>query len=166
MIKFLVIVGLGACLLVACVSPNRTSNAPVAPTRQQDAVPPAGATLDESQSGSVRGKLFLQTDSGAQPVSGRILYVAKVIMDSDGNERMASLDRTTSPRTTINEDGSFEITAVPPGRYGLVMDLVVQAYILLEPTGENTLLFDVVKGGDVDLGDLVYTSLPPGAMRR
>lgn len=167
--KQLVLALVSASLLAACAIGGPELAAPTHPATSiataQSNASSSVPTPDPTLTGSIRGRLLYDDGSTIEPVKDRILYLAEVITDASGTERIASLNRTSSPRTTLDADGNFSFSGVAPGRYGLVMDLVVQAFILLEPSQEEALLFDVEAGGRVDLGELIYTSLPPGAMQ-
>ncbi len=160
-------------LLVACagtptqVTSSDTEKSPPptisvqasSPTLSQTALAPDGG-------GTVTGRLLLlQSGSEFRPIVGRILYLARTIKDRNGDDGLAALNRVESARAQTDADGRFFFQKVAAGRYGLVLDLVVQAYILLQPDQSTTLLFDVASGQSVDLGDLKYLSLPPGASR-
>jgi hypothetical protein len=72
---------------------------------------------------------------------------------------MVRLDRTTPLRTATDEQGNFTFINVPPGEYGLVLDQVIDSYLLLTPEGES-LILTIVSNEQIDLGELNYTDLP------
>jgi len=119
---------------------------------------PPPPTLDPSK-GSVRGVLAVGVGE-VKPVAGAILYLAEVLKDEGGNEAAASMDRINSPRTSTNTEGAFLFSNVPPGKYALVLDRVLDSFMLLEPNTGESLIIEVAAGHEVDLGTLEYESLP------
>lgn len=93
-------------------------------------------------------------------MAGRVLYLAEVVKDANGNETAAGYDRANSPRATTQADGSFRFVNVPPGRYSIVMDLVRQAFMLKNPKDQTDLIVDVIAGGTADFGALDFDQLP------
>ncbi len=110
--------------------------------------------------GRATGKLMLQTAAGAEPQPGRLLYLAEIVTDGNGRETAVGYDRTSAPRTTTAPDGTFVFANVKPGRYGLIIDVVSQAFMLKEPTSGGNLLIDVKADVVTDFGTLVYQDLP------
>lgn len=117
------------------------------------------ATQDPNR-GSVVGVLQLLEGGSGRPVGGQTLYLARVIVGSDGQERAASFSQQTAPRAVTDDEGTFRFVNVPSGRYGLVMDIVIESYLLNDPTSGASLLMTVEDGQEVDLGELIFTSLP------
>ncbi len=146
-------------LLAGCAAPapSPASGTPLAsplnsPLAQQAApLPTQDPTL-----GSAVGKI---TEKG-QPMAGRVLYLAEVVKDANGNETAAGYDRINSPRAEVQADGSFRFVNVPPGRYSIVMDVVRQAFMLKNPKDQSDLIVDVTSGGAADFGTLDYDQLP------
>ena len=106
--------------------------------------------------GVVTGRVFADD----KPVTNGILWLAEVVKDGKGVERIAGYSRDSSPRALIDSEGRFYFSNVSPGKYGLVLDLVVATYLLHVPGTEKQLLFEVKAGEEVDLEDLDYDSLP------
>ncbi len=132
--------------------------APQEPTQGPALTDPA-VTPDPNQ-GVVRGVLMVRKGGTAQPVASQTLYLAEILKDDAGVERAASVDRQTSPRTMTNAEGHFVFVNVPPGRYGLVLDTVVDSYLLNDPASGGSLLVETTAGQEVALGELVYDTLP------
>ncbi len=126
-----------------------------APTAQP-LVSPTALPEPKSDSGHVTGTLL----QNGEPARNAILYLAEVIEDDQGQERVASYDRVNSPKSVTDSQGNFAFTDIPPGKYGLVLDVVVSSYLLLDPeTGEQFLF--TVKGGEVTaLGEMDHEDLP------
>jgi len=110
--------------------------------------------------GVIKGSLSIQTSEGVRPVKNAILYLAQVMKDDKGIERVVSMDRITSPRTTTDENGYFEFINVPPGKYGLVLDTILNLYLLNNPETGGDMLFEVNEATITDVGSLVYDTLP------
>lgn len=128
---------------------------------EEDAAPepilsPTPLPEPNANSGHVTGTLL---QNGA-PAANAILYLAEVIEDDQGEERVASYDRVNSPKSTTDSQGNFAFTDIPPGRYGLVLDVVVSAYLLLDPATGEQFLFSVTGGEITDLGEQNHEDLP------
>ncbi|MCS6848838.1 MAG: hypothetical protein RMN52_14125 [Anaerolineae bacterium] len=120
------------------------------------ASPDAVEATQDPNLGSATGQLLLR----GQPVTNRILYLAQLTTDASGKETAAGMDRINSPRTFSQANGAFTFVNVPPGRYALVMDLIMQAYMLRNPKTGEDLIIQIEAGRRVDLGALDYQQLP------
>lgn len=118
-------------------------------------IPRPNVTQDPAL-GSATGSLLLK----GQPFAGRILYLAEIVKDANGNETAAGYDRANSPKAIVLEDGSFTFVNVKPGRYSIVLDIVRQAYMLKNPKDQSDLIVDVKAGTPASFGTLDYTDLP------
>jgi hypothetical protein len=130
-----------------------------APSQPIQTTPEITQTTDP-QMGIVKGTLQFGTEGDHEPVAGQLLYLGEIIKDSEGEERVASLNRSASPRTYTDPDGSFQFINVPPGRYGLILDTVIEAYLLSDPQTGASFAMTVNSGETLELGDLVYEDLP------
>lgn len=110
--------------------------------------------------GRISGVLQVRSGESAQAVKGALLYLGETVKDSTGTESLAAYDRASSPRAITDGNGRFAFSNIKPGRYGLFLDTVVQAYLLQNPDSGATLLFEVSAGTEVDAGTLLYDSLP------
>ncbi|MBE0410912.1 MAG: hypothetical protein IBX69_14425 [Anaerolineales bacterium] len=106
--------------------------------------------------GAVTGVLL----DNKQPRPNAIIYLADVIPDDEGIERVASYDRSSSPRSNTDSLGRFVFANIPPGRYGLILDTVISAYLLHFPNEDLPLLFTVEADDLEDIGELDYDNLP------
>ena len=144
-------------------TPSSPLPTPMAPGEQSPIpTPTTGAAEDYTpppDSGAVRGELL----RGDPPVPfGRgILYLGSVVTQGDGVPVMASLNKATAPSAGLGPSGEFLFTEVPEGRYALVLDVIASTVILRNPDDGSDLLIEVEAGQVVDLGELVYSDMPP-----
>ena len=110
--------------------------------------------------GAVTGVLLLQTETGVQPVTDIKMALGESLVDDKGAERFVSYNAQLDPVSYTDSNGRFVFAEIKPGRYGLVLDLVVNQYLLHEADSSYTLLFEVVAGEVIDLGRLEYADLP------
>lgn len=110
--------------------------------------------------GRVNGVLQVGTSVEQQPAKNALLYLAETIKDSSGIDSFAALDRINSPKTVSDDQGRFVFSNVPPGKYGLILDVITNSYLLMKPGSEEALLIEVSAEQQVDLGTLLYDSLP------
>jgi hypothetical protein len=108
----------------------------------------------------IAGRLLLLQDGESIPVTQAIIYLAEILPDDQGELRLAAMDRVNSPRSVTDEKGSFLFEDVPPGNYGLVLDMIRQSYLLGDPESGEALIITLEEGEAVDMGDLVYDDLP------
>lgn len=106
--------------------------------------------------GAVQGILLLK----GKPVVDVTIYLGNIVADDTGRELVAGYDRTSLMRASTDENGYFKVYNVPAGRYGLILDLVTQAYLMDTPDGTQSILLTVMNGKITDLGVLDYSVLP------
>lgn len=106
--------------------------------------------------GQIEGQMLVK----GQPVTAGILYLSELIKDNTGRELVASFSRESRLRAYFDENGKFTFWNVPPGRYGVVYDLVSSAYLLMTIDGEASFIVTVTEGETLDLGILDYPNLP------
>ena len=173
-IGILIIIFLGAC---SAASPSQTGG--VSPTdipasqypgpyieATKDSAYPAPATpvpgaslptsTSDPQMGNVQGVLLLN----GQPVNNVFFYLAEIIKDKTGKDIVAGLDRVNSPNTHTNNDGSFAFINMKPGKYGLILDVATNQFLINYPDETKAIVITVEAGKTVDLGTLDYDSLP------
>jgi len=97
---------------------------------------------------------------GSHPAKNALLYLAETIKDSAGIDSFAAMDRIRSPKAVADDQGRFVFSNVPPGNYGLILDVITSSYLLMKPDSEEVLLIEVSAEKQVDLGTLLYDSLP------
>lgn len=159
--RILITCAIAILACAACAAPPATPlGSPLnSPLAQATEIPIPRPTQDATL-GQVKGRLMLRSGAEAQPLPGRILYLAELTKDASGAETAAGLDRIASPRTFTDVDGTFTFYNVPPGRYALIYDLVRNAYMLRNPDRDDDLIITVATGGVADVGTLAYNQLP------
>jgi hypothetical protein len=95
-----------------------------------------------------------------EPVAHYTFYLAEVIMNEEGEASVASLNRIDSPRTNTNDEGKFTFRNVPPGTYGLILDVVRDAYLLHYPEEDAQIVVTIEVDEEIDFGVLDYDDLP------
>lgn len=130
------------------------------------AMPSAIEIETSATTGAVSGQIIAQTTEGDYiPVAGYTMGLATLVPRSDGDGDMAAAyDPSSSPTTKTNESGQFVFNDMEPGRYGLILDAVVNQALLSYPDGADegrgSLLIEVEADQHLDLGVLQYDSLP------
>jgi hypothetical protein len=147
-------------LLVACSSqpiPQATVSGQVA-TSESTATPTRSIPTPIAGAGIVAGTMLLNSVS-PEPAYPVLLVLAEVI-EVDGKPMVAGFDRATAPSTLTESDGAFIFTDVKPGKYALVVDKIIDAFLLNNPKDGGDLLFEVKPGEITDAGTLIFDSLP------
>lgn len=108
--------------------------------------------------GIVHGRILYRDE----PVVGYSVYLADLLADQDGIERIASLKRSSSPQAVLDKNGVFVFNEVPPDRYALMFSDGLNSYLLLYPDVEidEAILVEVEADGISDLGVLNYLEFP------
>lgn len=106
------------------------------------------------------GYLVIEKDGNIYPVSDAILYLAPVLKDEQGIERVVSFDRFSSNRAITDKNGKFTFLNVEFDKYGLILDRVINSYLLNDPTTSMDMLFSIEEPRLYDLGELRYDYLP------
>jgi hypothetical protein len=112
-------------------------------------------TID-SNLGIVKGELYLK----GEPLGDVLLFLSDVYKDNQGNDSVVSIDYNTKNRAVTKKDGSFTFVNIPAKRYALVLVVIPESYLLLEPKDQTSMLVDVAVGKTVDMGRLNYDDLP------
>jgi hypothetical protein len=115
-----------------------------------------------SDKGRVVGTIQVRYGASAQPFRNYNLYLGETVKDNTGKDTFVGLDRVHSPRATTDDQGYFAFQNMTPGTYGLVLDTGNNAFLLLKPNQEKeeAIVVAVTPGKEVDLGTLLYDSLP------
>ena len=123
--------------------------APVAETPTP--MPPTAAAF-----GSVKGELYLQ----GKPMNKVLLFLSDIHKDDHGEERLVSIDYNTKIRAETQADGSFLFVNVPPKRYALVLVVMPNSFLLLNPKDQAAMVVPVDAGQATNMGRLDYDALP------
>jgi hypothetical protein len=93
------------------------------------------------------------TDQGYVPVQPHALILGRIIENSKGEQALISVAENAQ-QAELFATGIFLFRLVPPGDYGLVIDLGFTAFPLLDEDGQQILL--KIEGGTIiDLGQIV-----------
>lgn len=130
--------------------PDNLSTTPPNPERNLPA--PAGQT-------GVMGGVLVQeiVGSGFVPLEPVALILAKVLY-SDANEPAFLASGDDQPRAQLFPTGIFIFQDIPPGTYGLVVDVGYAEFPIQDETGQIRLI-TLEAGQTLDLGPLI-TTLP------
>jgi hypothetical protein len=112
------------------------------------------------QPSSATGVIVGAIQVSNKPIPNLAIYLAEVLVDGEGQERVASYDRANSPRAFTDEQGQFVFSNIEPGKYGLVLDTVLSSYLLHLPQEEIALVIMVDAGQQTDVELLNYDTLP------
>jgi hypothetical protein len=135
-------------------SPNAAYPSP--PGEPELMATPGTVPTPAADSGIIKGALLVK----GKPVANVSLYLAELLQDDKGNDTVASYDRASSPRAYTDMEGKFVFANIPPGKYSLIYDFVVNALLLGHPDGKGPMIFPVEAGKVENLGDLDYPELP------
>lgn len=109
---------------------------------------------------TITGILEKASGAGGDPVQNTRLSLGKILENDQGTPMMAQLDSNTKLRTKTDENGRFLFQDVPAGKYVLISDHLLQAYMLKDPKTGGNLIIVANPGQIVDLGKLVYDQIP------
>ena len=128
----------------------------------------SGASSDSTSSslenatrgGALTGVLLLKTEHGFQPVADVKLAIGETLSDDEGTERVVAYDPSTAPVTYTDASGRFVFEDLESGRYGLILDIVMNSFLLYQEGSLDAVLFEITDGEMTDLGNLEYSELP------
>ncbi len=149
------------------VSPLPTATAPssplATPASPLASVTPAAAVIvtPSPDRATITGVLMTNPDA-PKPVAGAVVALAEIILGPSGTPTAGSFDRSTSPRTQTDRAGRFVFPNVKVQKYGLVLDRITASYMLQDPSGKGDMVWDPKPGQVLDVGKLIYRSLPEG----
>ena len=109
---------------------------------------------------TITGILKQDAGGGSTPVRDTLLSLGKVLENDKGTPVMGQVDANTKLRTKTDSKGRFFFADIPPGKYVLVDDHIVQAYMLNDPKTGGDLIIVANPDNVVDLGVLAYGKLP------
>ena len=108
------------------------------------------------------GIVYGQVLYNNKPVVGYNVYLADLLVDNAGVERIASLKRSSAPQAILDKNGNFVFNEVLPKRYVLMFSDGVGSYLLLLPDSdsEEAIIIEVRQNSETDLGSLNYSDFP------
>ncbi len=124
-----------------------------APAEEVAALPPLEMNPG---TGAVEGQFIYR----GEPLVGMNFYLASFITDADGNEYAASINPQKSPFAVSDSAGMVRFNNVPPGKYGVVLEVDVSSFLLMTPKGDVGLTVMVEDQKVADMGKLEYQDLP------
>jgi hypothetical protein len=109
------------------------------------------------QVGVVTGTILRTSDGESVPASeGYVIFLGTILRNDTGAEGLVELDKITAPKAALNALGEFVFVDVPPGRYGLMLELRGGTVLLNNPQDGSDLIIEVTGGQVLDLGELGY----------
>jgi len=153
----LIIFLLGALFLFSSCGPKQQVLQPGSPTKDHtiEVIPTPGVGK-----ATVTGILKQVSGTGSDPVRDTLLSLGQVLQNEQGTPVMGQVDSATKLRTPTDANGRFLFVDVPAGKYVLVDDHLVQAFMLKDPKTGGDLIIVANPNQVVDLGMLVYEKLP------
>ncbi|MCB8946109.1 MAG: hypothetical protein H6658_20380 [Ardenticatenaceae bacterium] len=108
----------------------------------------------DSNTAAIGGVLAREiTDQGYVPVQPRALILGRIIENDRGEQALISVSENAQ-RAELFATGVFLFSQVPPGDYGLVIDLGFTEFPLTDENGDQILL-SIEGGTAVDLGQII-----------
>jgi len=127
------------------------------PTSKYEPAIATGFTPNSSL-GIVYGRIL----KNGEPVVGYNVYLADLLVNDQGQERVASLKISSAPQATLDINGDFVFNEVKPDRYALMFSTGTGSYLLLVPNQEpeEAIIVEVESGKSKNIGTLDYMDLP------
>ena len=97
------------------------------------------------------------TESGFVPITPRSLSLGEVILSDDGQPAFIR-QREDAPEAELFPTGVFVFNNIPPGDYGIIIDLGFAQFPLTDEAGEE-LIVSLEGGEALDLGQ-IFVSIP------
>lgn len=142
-------------------SPISPLSTPDSPLFVSAGTPPV-ATPSET-TGSIVGAVIVKPaaeDGSYRPFANLTVAVAGVLEEPGVDTQVAAYKSATAPKAVSDEYGRFAINDMSPGKYALILDLVIHQHLVLDPESGEGVVFEVEAGKTVDLGTFLYDSLP------
>lgn len=109
--------------------------------------------------GSIGGVLIRQvTENGFLPLTPKALYLGEVLNNSEGEMALISFDEENSPQAQLLATGVFIFNNIPPGVYGLVIDVGFAQFPLTDEGGTQ-ILITIEANQAIELGQ-IFVTLP------
>ncbi len=148
-------------LLSACGGTPGTPKAtayPVPPSPTQYTITTLPTPKDDT--GIITGYLLENKTHPSAPSGTVVIALATIVPGPDGTPMVARFNREEAPHTLTDSNGRFVFEDIPPGQYGLIVDRISDAFLLNDPETGGDFIFTVTAGEMLDLGNLVYESIP------
>lgn len=104
--------------------------------------------------------ILMTNSSNPVPVTNTVVALASILPNATGTPSFAAFDRTTAPKSETDASGRFVFTDVKIQTYALILDRFYATYMLNDPKTGKDLLFNPQPGKVLDVGNLVYETLP------
>jgi hypothetical protein len=155
LIIFILILGI-LSILSSC-GPGQPVIQPGSPTQENEIhvipTPSAGKA-------TITGILKQVSGNGSDPVRNTVVSLGQVLENDQGTPVMGQLNSNTKLRSQTDTNGRFLFSDVPAGKYVLISDYLVRAYLLKDPKTGGDLIISATPNQVVDLGTLVYEKMP------
>ena len=96
----------------------------------------------------------LVEEGGYLPLTPQRLLLGEIVSTTDGQPAYLSVDDQNSPTAELFPTGIFIFRNVPPGTYGLVVDLGFTQFLVNQPDGSQ-FLFTAEPNQALDLGQVI-----------
>lgn len=143
-----------ACEMGAAQTPPTNPTAPTAEAGAASPVPsPIPVPTTAPGNSTVRGSLVhIDTNRPLTEDDGILLFLAGII---NGDFRTAALDKLNAPRASIDQQGNFVFTNVPPGEYAVALVTPTSEFLMKDPQKiSEDLIFKIEADKTLDLGTL------------
>lgn len=131
--------------------------------------PPVIEAEYDDETGAVTGLLRARhTDGDMRTPPNAIIGLGELIASDDGDGDVgAAYSPTDSPRAAVQEDGTFAINNVKPGKYAVILDAVTFQSLMRSPDDSEDFLITIEAGEPLELGILEYEKIGfPGFMNK
>jgi hypothetical protein len=147
-------------MVITGCSAAQPKNTSAGPTAVQGAAKSTVVPTSDPSKSTVVGAIVVDMDGKVVPIKNTNIFLSPILKDKNGVERVAQFDRAQCPFTQTDEQGNFTFTNVPAGRYVIILDEVVQSFLLSETSSAYTLMLTATAGKTTDLKTLHYHTLP------
>jgi hypothetical protein len=145
---------------VSSAAAGSSAGATVAAPAKADTPPAAAVTTTMGPGQATITGVLRQGAGSPKPAVGVVLALAPILPNAAGTPAAARFDRTTAPETITDADGRFVFAGIKPQPYALILDRVVESYLLREPSSGDDMIWSPKAGQVLNVGNLDYASLP------
>jgi hypothetical protein len=143
------------------LDPKPQAPAPLESPLQSPIATPIPMATQDARLGQISGRLFVRRGSRSVPMKSVMLFLGPIVRSEvTGGDGVVALDQVNAPQAEVQDDGSFVIRNVPPGRYGIVVDIDDDKLLLNDPIDGTAFIHEIKGNETIDLGDLAYKDLP------